>query len=385
VVKRALPALALLAIGAPLAASCQIVAGLSWSLADAGADAAAGTDAGPGPDAAFGDGGTGPCPGRATYPDPPVGADGPSLSPLVFALHSIDLGDQDTTPGYDLDNVCTCLDDAGPSCAGASTQVSTYCDLPSGPGNEGIDAQAAKFFELIELPVGASIFGSSVFSQQADSGAWSLLVQLDGWSGLPDDPAVGVALFPSPGLGKQPAWDGTDGWPVSAASVGDAGVSTPRFVSNGAYVSGGTLVAALPTVALTLQGGGMCTITLYLTAGVLTGQLLQSSGQWHLKSGILAARWALADVFKSLSSYRDNNGTPVCTNQAPTYDFAKQAICQDADILVDGTQPRSAPCDALSIGLGFTADPALLGPVVPPEAPTAGCPAATDPANDACN
>jgi hypothetical protein len=268
---------------------------------------------------------------------------------------------------------------------GKSAQLSTYCDQPAGSGNEGIDNQAAKLFQLIELPVGQSVFGSSVFSLQADSGAWSILIRVDGYNGLPDDPEVDVSLFPSGGLGKKPAWDGNDTWPVVSTSVGDAGTSTPLFHSNGAYVSQGTLVATMPTSEMTIHGGGLDTITVRLTAGVLTARLVQINGLWHMQGGVIAARWALTDVFKAIGSYRDNNGAPICTSQVPTYTIAKQAICQDADILVDGTQPKSAPCDALSIGLGFTADPAVLGAVVDAGALSPGCPTGTDPSTDSCN
>ncbi len=99
---------------------------------------------------------------------------------------------------------------------------------------------------------------------------------------------------------------------------------------------------------------------------------------------MLAARWPLAEVFHSFSTYRDNNGNPICTDNGLAYSTAKSAICSDADILVDGTQPKSAPCDALSIGLGFTAEPAILGPIADAGAGTPGCPPATDPANDSC-
>ncbi len=321
---------------------------------------------------------------RATYPDPPSGMDGGVSGPtLVFALRSIDIGDMGTTPGYDLDNTCTCLYDAGPSCTGASGQVSTYCDLPAGSGNEGIDNQASKLFSLIELPVGPAVFSSSVFSLQANSGAWSLLFRIEDYNGLPDDPSVEVTLFPTPGFGGTPAWMGNDAWPVNASSV-DGGLSNPKYVSNGAYVAGGTLVASMPTAALTMHGGGYDAITIQLSAGVITAQLSQLNGLWYMKNGVIAARWALSDVFKALGSYRDNNGVPICTSDVPTYTIAKQAICQDADILVDGTQPKSAPCDALSIGLGFTADPALLGELSDGGVPSDGCSPATDPSNDSC-
>ncbi len=379
---RVLAVLAAAGLGGGAAASCQLVAGLDWSIADAGADAgtggAPGADGGPG-DASSEEAGPPSGCGGPTYPDPPGGTDSTMTIPgLVFALRTIDLGDMGDTPGYDLDDVCTCTDDAGPSCVGASPQPSTYCDAPG-----GVDDQAAKLFQLIELPVGSGSFGSAYFSAKANEGAWSLLVRLDGYSGMPDDPAVQVSLYDSAGL-LAPKWQGADAWPVTPGSVFvDAGVVSPRFTSSGAYVAGSVLVATLPTCVLTLRGGGVDQITIQLSAGVLTGKLVQMGGAWSLEDGVLAARWSLTDVFRSLSSYRDNNGQPICTN-ATTYSIAKGVICSDADILVDGTQPKSAACDALSFGLGFTADPALVGPVGAAGATPDGCSPASDPALDSC-
>ena len=322
-----------------------------------------------------------PTPGcmSAQYPDPPGGTDSPtSLGTLVFAMHSIDMGDGADTPGYDLDYQCTCFDDAGPTCVGESSQLSTYCDADG-----GIDSQAAKLFELVEVAVGEGNFGSDFFSAEASEGKWSLLISVSGYSGAPDDPVVQVALYPSPGLPAPPAWDGTDKWPVVSTSVGDGGVNDPVFKSTGAYVAGGVLVASMPITELTISGGSS-TISVKLSSGVLTGNLVEKAGGWSLQNGVIAARWALSDVFKSLSSYRDNNGMPICTNSGFTYTTAKTVVCNDADILVDGTQPKSNPCDALSVGLGFEADPALFGKIADAGAVTDGCSPATDPANDSC-
>lgn len=351
---------------AALAEGCALPAFTLQVAAEAGPDA--------GPEAAIGCVGT-------TYPDPPVIPDDPTSIPdLVLAVHTIDMGDTGNTPGYDLDHTCTCYDDAGSSCSPYSAQISEYCDVPP---SSGIDNQAARLFALIELPLGKASFGSTYFSTQADQGSWSLLIRIEGYNGKPDDPSVQVSLFPSQGLGKVPAWDGSDAWPVSRASVGDGGVSTPLFVSTGAYVAGGVLVATIPSNELTLAGSGPDTITVRFRAGVLTAKLAENAGQWSLTNGLIAARWALSDVFGALSSYRDNKGNPFCTDQS-LWGTVKGTICNYADILVDGTQPKSARCDALSTGLGFTADPALLGPVAEAGVPTPGCSPQTDPANVTC-
>jgi hypothetical protein len=335
------------------------------------------TNADAGPDAAMMPETGAPTCVPVTYPDPPGGIDdGTNIGTLVFALRSVDFGDTGNgTPGYDLDHVCTCFRDAGNACSGKATP-STYCDADG-----GVDNQASKLIGLVG-EFAASVFGSSVFSAQANSGKWTLLFRVDGYNGQPNDPAVNVALYPATGI-PMPNWDGFDQWPVVASSV-DGGVNAPYFVSDGAYVSNGVLVATMPTGELTIHGGGQDTITVRLSAGVITANLSQLGPSWRLQSGVFAGRWSLTEIFKSLSSYRDNNGKPLCTDQLVQYTVVKQLICQDADILVNDTMPKSAPCDALSIGIGFTADPALLGGISDAGVDSPGCPAATDPANDSC-
>ncbi len=201
-------ALAALSMGAA-GASCQIVAGLDGNFRaapDAGGDAGA-ADAGPAG-----------CQ-EATYPSPPGGTDdGTSVPSIVVAVHTVNLGDMGTIPGYDLDNTCTCTDDAGPTCAGRSNQQGLYCDAPG-----GVDNQFAKIIQLIELPLGTASFSSSAFSAKANEGMWTLLVQIDGYNGAKDDPAVSVSLFPCPGLGVTPKWDGTDSWAVLNTDVDSTG------------------------------------------------------------------------------------------------------------------------------------------------------------------
>jgi hypothetical protein len=312
----------------------------------------------------------------ATYPDPPGGADdGTDIGTVGVAVHTIDLGDMADTPGYDLDHTCTCTADAGPTCAGYSSSASTYCDAPG-----GVDNQFAKLVSLIQLAVGVANIGSTALSNKADAGYWTLLVEIKGYNGQADDPAVDVALYPCASLGTQPKWDGTDSWPILATSVNAAG--DPLYASQGAYVASHTLVATVPSVPLILAGEKQ-TITLTLRSAVLTGQLVQSHGQWRLVQGVIAARLGTSDFFQSLSSYRDTSAQPLCTDSA-FFKAAKMAVCNDADILLDENQPRTTPCDAFSFGMGFSADSALLGPKVPVPTPTPGCPAATDPAGTTC-
>ncbi len=215
-------------------------------------------------------------------------------------MHTVNLGDMGTIPGYDLDNVCTCTDDAGPTCVGRTTQPGLYCDAP-----DGVDNQFAKIVQLIEIPLGEANFSSTAFSNNANAGDWTMLIEVDDYNGLKDDPAVTVSLYPCPGLGVTPKWDGTDSWAVLDTDVTSLGM--PAYVSDGAYVSDQTLVATVPSVPITLAGDKQ-TISLTLSGAVLTGQLAETNGQWRLIQGTLAARIGLQGFFQSLSAYRDNMG-----------------------------------------------------------------------------
>jgi hypothetical protein len=363
-------------VGAAIATeSCQLVAGVDGNYTltpDAGGSSGAGG-------ASSGDGGPDAGPATcvsATYPNPPGGTDnGKNIGTFVVAIHSVNLGDiGDTVPGFDLDDTCTCIDDGGPSCVGSSTMSSLYCDVSG-----GVDNQFSKFIALAAVALPNSI-GSSTFSASANEGHWSLLFQIDGYNGEANDPAVTVTFLPAAGFGSTPKWDGTDLWPVLQTAFDASG--TPKYVSNGAYVADHTLVATVPSIPVKFAGA-KSTITLSLSGAVLVGTLGNSNGAWRLQA-TLAARLGVNDLFRALSSYRDENGNPVCTNSGFVYDTAKTTFCTDPDITLESNLPSTAPCDAISFGMGITADPAQVGPKVPVPSPTMGCPAATDPLTDSC-
>jgi hypothetical protein len=311
-----------------------------------------------------------------TWPDPPGGPDMGANEGFVLAIRSIDMGEGETDPpGYDLDRTCTCFDDGGPSCVSPVQ----HCDAPG-----GVDNGAAALINLITFAVGSGNFGSSYFSSTANQGGWSVLLQVGDYNGMADDPSVTLTLYPSPGLGgATPAWEGSDAWSVSATAVTGGDITKPLYVSPGAYVANHVLVAAIPSVAMTISGGTQ-TITITISDGVLTGTLTPVGNDWEISDGILAGRWAEPDIFAAFGSYRDNNGKPICTNLGFIYDEAKMAICNGLDIQVDSAGVTSLPCNALSLGIGFKAQSAVLGSVVKPPTPTPGCPPGTDPADDSC-
>jgi len=371
-----------------------------------------------------GDGGAGgldPC-SSARFPGPPASSDGGGDSvSFVVAFRSIDFGEEavqmkdgSSRPGlgYDLDGRCTCVEPGESSCVAPADD---QCD-----GFGGIDNSISVLFET--AAAFSENFRSSYHSANAENGDWSILVRVEGYNGLANDDQVRVSLFTSSGLNENPCytgddripdWDGSDQWPVMTASLeplmgaggggggpqiggsgtngtyicgdedeetkGNFSVSQPKFFDELAYVNGGILVASLPEAGLVLDGDGGA---IDLTAGFLTGRLRQEAGSWFVDDGTLAGRWASRDAFVAVSSL--GSGGTLCTDDT-LYQTLKQAVCDAQDITSQISGP-TAPCNAVSFGMAFSAEPAQLGFVYVPEPGNdTMCPPATDPANDTCD
>jgi len=356
-----------------------------------------------------GEGGLDPC-SSASFPlQPSVTDDGPNDVSFVAAFRTVDFGEDDVVMdrpgvGYDLDDECTCIEDNGPSCL---VEGANRCD-----GYGGIDNSISVLFALAKTF--SENFTSSFHSDNANRGEWGILVRVEDYNGQPNDQQVRVSLFTSGGLEQDPCveggtpaatpkWDGSDRWPIMTPSLEpDVGVGggapggggpytcgdpsepgysfeSPKFFDNLAYVNDGVLVASLPEAGLVLDGDGGA---IDLTAGFLTGRLREGAGGWFIDGGVLAGRWAATDAFVAVSTL--GSGTALCTDDS-LYQNLKTAVCNARDITAQIAGP-TAPCDAVSFGMEFTAEPAQLGFIyVPPPGPPSPCTPMTNPANDACD
>lgn len=356
---------------------------------------------------------------------------------FVVAVRTLDFGeDFDTAEGpivgYDLDARCTCLGDE-PSCGTVGNEPED-CD---GPG--GRDNAVARLFDNLSLFEPQS-FNSQYHSAQANMGDLGLLFRVMRWNGAANDEDVTLAIYTSPGIDQNPcapgvtmpAWDGSDVWPVDsfavntgggggapggaggmggAGGLGGAGgsggagggpaggmggtggaggcgepgfdVDDPVFVSEFGYVSEGVLVANLPEAGITL-GVDNETITLRLLGGFVTARIEESGGGYFLRSAIMTGRWRLADFFGILGTIRTND-EPICKDH-PLYGPVKEIVCNYADIHA-GVSGSATPCDAMSFGMAFEAEPAQLGVVVAPDVGGGGpsCAPDLDPDGDDCS
>jgi hypothetical protein len=307
-----------------------------------------------------------PCPDF----EPPTrpSADDPSNDggqAFVVAVHTIDFGfdaGTSSTIGYDLDQVYTCCD-GGPESCKPAVAAATHCDDVSGRDNSG--GQLLASLSLVD----PSQFTTATISQRLQDGTYSILLQVTGYNGTPNDTQVIAALYGSDGIENDAGalWNGSDQWTVDQAFVVNptAMPYLPVDFDTAAYVADGTLVMHV-TFPISLGTTNTNTFTITLTAGVLTAHLAAAgNGTWSLTGGNIAGRWNISELLSSLQTVTIGSN-PICPTGpgASTYAFVKQEICKYADIMTDPSNDlKGITCDALSLGIGFTADPALLGSV----------------------
>lgn len=304
------------------------------------------------------------------------------------AIYTIDYGDGDGVTatygsiGYDLDHVCTALGD---------TPVCVQGKRAPKDGTGGRDnASGELLFELKSTyPIIANSLGGKKDTQAIQAGAYSVILHVSGYNGQPDDDQVRFEWYlpasfgsdrPEGGVAPAPGWTGADRWPLRRddfSRLPDGGVGA-LAVDDNAYVSGGMVVASLPKGSRIVGGA----INFDLSGVFVTAQLTAASGGFAMTGGTIAGTWGQAQLLGGLGLLFETAGK--CTD-FPIYQQLKSVACSALDVAGGGVPLPTQPCDALSIGVAFTAKP-VLPPTTVVDAPirVGKCPPATDPANDAC-
>jgi hypothetical protein len=326
---------------------------------DAG-DFASSPDAAPLPD---------PCV-HAEFPSRVDASDGPDAPPTLFVARELSMvvGDRDTL-GFDLDGRCTC--DERPGAPGGSTCAprgprAKICDDLGGRDNAGARILQNR---LPDRPGSSFDVG---YTAAAAAGTSGLLFAVSEYDGRPDDPAVRVEAFDSPGLdpaagcGKadagdggppRPAWDGCDAWRIGESYVQGGVASTG---TREAWVSAGRLHARFPSLRLRVDRTYVTLVDVRVTATIVAAS---PEGPSRLVGGVLAGA-ARADellvAFGELRTFAD--GGALCTS--PAFASLVQDTCETLDLALRPSADRpEAPCDAASLVLSFESVAALRGAV----------------------
>jgi hypothetical protein len=332
---------------------------------------------------------------HAYYPDRPAQDDPSTLTvEVVLAVQSIDLGvspDAGTglAPyGFDLDHVCTCP--GPPSCVQEQGAPLT-CDDDMGRDHAGLEL----FRELGSLAPA----GSQQTNQGLQAGQYGLIFDIQNYNGKPNDKQVSVSVYASNGISgvedggaSQPSHDGTDRWTLDPTyiiggskldgSTCDQNVCKAIYFDDTAYIKDNVLVARIDFPVSfgtkSFLGGAVMNLKGSVIVGTLEQVAVAGGGSsYRITEGTIAGRWPTRLLLQTLAAIPDNvsNTSPyLCGPDSFGYLYLRYRACQVADItsnpMLDNT---NAPCDAVSMGFRFAAEPAHLGEVygIPP--PPAGC------------
>jgi hypothetical protein len=352
------------------------VAPLVLSLALAGCASGTGGEAGSPPDA-------GAPPAHAEPPAAGAAHAPDGTGHVTFAINTVMVGDRDRDGlrdtaggwkayGFDLDGWISGAgtpDGFEGQCAprlGASQQnVETDGDL-------GIDNAFGKL--LLPTILAADPSFPDEIARGLAGGGTTLLVDLDQLGSGADYTGLTARVYTGAPLGKAPAYDGTDVWPVRSDSLRDpAQIGDALLSDSDSYVTGDTWVGRFHGV-LTVELPWMAGLTMHLriTDPVITMELdpARASAGGGTIAGIIATEDLLAEA-QAEALQLDSSLCPGTTTVQGLLGLLEQA----SDILVDPASGPTAPCDGVSIGLGFSARRVTLGPVAPavPPPPAVSC------------
>jgi hypothetical protein len=278
--------------------------------------------------------------------------------------------------GYDLDDTCTGSDtcegaDSPPSCNPTVPQISTdghYCR----DNTFGRLEYVASLIPELTKKYGLS---DDAFNCALCVGDYNFVVKISGYNGQPDDDAVRLDLYPSPGLEKILPWDcSKPDWvthpcftPDLTWTIQDTSVTAPRggpdlpdskLADPNAYVKDGYLVGQLPPDTLFWFPGYNALVVAFplkLRSATVSGKLARGpDGVWRITDGMIGGRSSEQDMVHGFRLMGFCESDP---NYAVMTDF----VHKNLDVTGDGTKDPSVTCDAMSVGLAFTAQGATVG------------------------
>ena len=320
-----------------------------------------------------------PCtdPGLLRPVCPPDMADPPAeVEPMVFAMRTVRAAMTKTAStdwqniGLDLDCLNTQATGDPIMCKRTGSDPSVVEDGLLGRDNSfgrnlcGV-IRLLELFNLITYDVEQS------WNEGLALGKSGMLLELRRYSGEPNDPQVLLALYMSHGTRNaentadlHANWDGNDLWSRSTTSL--TLNDQPAFLDDAAYVTNGTIVAHLPEGVPLVLTSNQAALSMALTKSVVS--LTMSPDHTKITNGVLAGAWYTTAALSALDGYAAQSG--ICQNR-PEYAAARNVIATSSDVRADLKSAPTLDCNAMSMGLSFTAERAKLGGVVAPPPPVA--------------
>jgi len=321
-------------------------------------------------------GGT-PAAGRQPPTSPAGATPTTDTSKKTFAVNQLFLGETNRTNaptkdawkdyGYNIDGLTTTKESKD-----VCTRQGGADSAKQEDGNGGIDNAFGR--TVLGFILGLVPTPSKTLNDSIQGGSFTILLELQGLTDDPKQTNTGLSgrllVGGSYGEGKKPTFSPTDDWPYRA---------NPIVPIDGAYINNGTFVngsgGATIELALFIQG-----VQLALTINKASITFDHTSPN-DITNGTISGVLGTEALVTGIEKVAGRISTQLCGGS--TLDTIKQTIRQASDIREDGTNAAGVPCNAISIGLGFTGkrigDPKTIATdAVPPPDPCNAADGGTD-------
>jgi hypothetical protein len=279
------------------------------------------------------------------------------------------------TIGYDLDGLCSYAPDPPVECLPPNDGASPETD-----GRDGIDNSFGENFPLVLFTFVGDVQTS--FDTELMAGRGLVLVRIQDWNGMPDDPRIAVTIangvrtdpaegapdggVPDGGTATPPAWDGTDVFLPALDDFVGGDETRPRILNDNAYVADGTVVVALPDRSELVWTSDRLVFALVLTDPILTARI--SDDKSFLEDVTITGRWGKLDLLEAFEGLTFCSGGPERAALERLFDDA-------ADVRQDSmTGDGMVDCDAVSVAVRMRGYRGEWGMLTSPDPAPEPCP-----------
>lgn len=296
-------------------------------------------------------------------PGPEKPGDGPGHT---LAVNKVFLGDTDRSGaakplawmkyGFNLDKTVSSPSSSGhckPQDGAEAKDIQT-------DGDNGIDNA---FGKDIVPKLGAIVPNPSqtATNEIVENGTFTIILKMDGLGDAADYNPLTAKLYAGAELGKAPAFDGSDEWPVLEELLNGGDVENPKIKFTSAYVVDNLFVSGAPqNITLNLAFGAVA-VNIEIQKALLTMKL--AGDRKGATEGMIGGIVETEPLIEQIKKVARNFG--FCDDSDPTLNTVIDAIRSASDIMADGSQDPNATCNGISIGLGFEMKPVKVGEVVP--------------------